>query len=148
MGMDGHRVATALGDRVGHAHGKDTIFHPDALALNGLLDARWPQPADQMPWTFGVPGRGHDLAWWTGLMRALAGSQCQVVSIEHEDPFIPAEQGVPEAARLLRAAIDASEQPGEQPVEQPGERPGGQPGEQLSGDSARDAAGDVVSGVA
>ena len=108
MGMDGHRVAEALGDRVGHAHGKDTVFHPDSLALNGLLDRRWPEPADQMPWTFAVPGRGHDLAWWTGLVRALAGSRAQVVSIEHEDPFVPAETGVPEAARVLRAAIDAA----------------------------------------
>jgi len=109
MGMDGHRVAEALGDRVGHAHGKDTVFHEDSLALNGLLDRRWPEPADQMPWTFTVPGRGHDLAWWTGLVRALAGSRARVVSIEHEDPFVPAETGVPEAARVLRAAIDAAQ---------------------------------------
>src|SRR5438552_2945333 len=61
MGMDGHRVAEALGERVGHAHGKDTVFHADNLALNGLLDRRWPEPADQMPWTFAIPGRGHDL---------------------------------------------------------------------------------------
>ena len=60
--MDGHRVAEALGERVGHAHGKDTVFHADSLALNGLLDRRWPEPADQMPWTFAIPGRGHDLA--------------------------------------------------------------------------------------
>ena len=44
MGMDGHRVAEALGERVGHAHGKDTVFHADNLALNGLLDRRWPSP--------------------------------------------------------------------------------------------------------
>jgi sugar phosphate isomerase/epimerase len=109
MGMDGHLVAEALGDRVGHAHGKDTVFHADSLALNGLLDRRWPEPAADMPWTFAVPGRGHDLAWWTGLVRALAGSRAQVVSIEHEDPFVPAETGVPEAARVLRAAIDAAQ---------------------------------------
>lgn len=107
MGMDGHRVAEALGDRVGHAHGKDTVFHSGSLALNGLLDRRWPEPAAEMPWTFAVPGRGHDLAWWAGLVRALAGSRAHVVSIEHEDPFVPAETGVPEAARVLRAAIDA-----------------------------------------
>ena len=93
--------------RVGHVHGKDTVFHADSLALNGLLDRRWPEPAADMPWTFAVPGRGHDLAWWAGLVRALSRSQAQVVSIEHEDPFVPAETGVPEAARLLRAAIDA-----------------------------------------
>jgi len=93
---------------VGHVHGKDTVFHPDSLALNGLLDRRWPETAADMPWTFAVPGRGHDLAWWAGLVRALSQSQAEVVSIEHEDPFVPAETGVPEAARLLRAAIDAA----------------------------------------
>jgi sugar phosphate isomerase/epimerase len=108
MGMDGHRVAAALGARVGHVHGKDTVFHPDSLALNGLLDRRWPEPAADMPWTFAVPGRGHDLDWWAGLVRALAQSRAGVVSIEHEDPFVPAETGVPEAARLLSAAIEAA----------------------------------------
>jgi sugar phosphate isomerase/epimerase len=108
MGMDGHKVATALGDRIGHVHGKDTVFHTESLALNGLLDRRWPEPADEMPWTFAVPGRGHDLAWWTSLVRALGGSAARVISIEHEDPFVPATTGVPEAARLLRAAIDAA----------------------------------------
>src|SRR5258708_7790154 len=78
MGMDGHRVAAALGDRVGHVHGKDTVFHADSLALNGLLDRRWPEPAARMPWTFALPGRGHDLAWWTGLVVALAASAAQV----------------------------------------------------------------------
>jgi sugar phosphate isomerase/epimerase len=111
MGMDGHKVAAALGDRVAHVHGKDTVFHADHLALNGLLDRRWPHPAAEMPWNFAVPGRGHDLDWWTGLARALAGSPTQVISIEHEDPFVDASTGVPEAARLLRAAIDAAMAP-------------------------------------
>jgi hypothetical protein len=31
--------------------------------------------------------------------------------IEHEDPFVPATTGVPEAARLLRSAIDAALEP-------------------------------------
>ena len=110
MGMDGHKVAARLGDRVGHAHGKDTVFHEESLALNGLLDRRWPSPAEKMPWTFAIPGRGHDLAWWTGLLRAMADSRAEVISIEHEDPFTPPEVGVPEAARLLRAAIDASQE--------------------------------------
>jgi sugar phosphate isomerase/epimerase len=106
MGMDGHKVAAALGDRIAHVHGKDTVFHAESLALNGLLDRRWPEPAAEMPWTFAVPGRGHDLAWWTGLVRTLGDSAARVISIEHEDPFVPATDGVPEAARLLRAAIE------------------------------------------
>lgn len=110
MGMDGHQVAARLGDRVGHSHGKDTVFHPESLALNGLLDRRWPRPADQMPWNFAVPGRGHDLHWWTGLMRSLSASRVRVVSIEHEDPFVPPRVGIPEAAKLLRAAIAAAQE--------------------------------------
>jgi len=89
-------------------HGKDTVFHAEQLALNGLLDRRWPEPAAEMPWTFAVPGRGHDLSWWAGLVRALDRSQARVISIEHEDPFVLATTGVPEAARLLAAAIDAA----------------------------------------
>jgi sugar phosphate isomerase/epimerase len=107
MGMDAQRVATALGDRVGHVHGKDTVFNAGSLALNGLLDSRWPRPAEDMPWNFAVVGRGHDADWWTGLVRALDGSDAHVISIEHEDPFVPATQGIPEAARLLRLALGA-----------------------------------------
>lgn len=107
MGMDGHAVARRIADRVGHVHGKDTVFHSEHLALNGLLDRRWPAPAEEMPWTFAVPGRGHDVAWWSGLLDALSGSPAAVISIEHEDPFVSAEEGVPEAAGLLRSASDA-----------------------------------------
>ena len=39
-----------------HVHGKDTVFHAESMALNGLLDRRWPEPAAEMPWTFAVPG--------------------------------------------------------------------------------------------
>jgi sugar phosphate isomerase/epimerase len=106
MGMDAHKVAERIAPRVGHMHGKDTIFHPDQIALNGLLDRRWPQPADQMGWTFGIPGRGHDQAWWTELLRILSTSPARVISIEHEDPFIAPEIGVPEAATMLRRALD------------------------------------------
>jgi sugar phosphate isomerase/epimerase len=110
MGMDGHRVAERLGGLVGHSHGKDTVFQAESLALNGLLDRRWPKPAEQMPWNFAVAGRGHDLNWWTGLMRALASSRVQVVSIEHEDPFVPPEVGIPEAARFLKTSIETAKE--------------------------------------
>ena len=105
MGMDGHRVVERIRDRIGHVHGKDTSFNEEGLALNGLLDHRWPTLPEQMPWNFSVPGRGHDLSWWVGLVRRLSGSPARVVSIEHEDPFVPAAVGVPEAARLLREVI-------------------------------------------
>jgi sugar phosphate isomerase/epimerase len=105
MGMDGHLVAERIHHRVGHVHGKDTSFNEQNLALNGVLDHRWPNSPESMPWNFSIPGRGHDVSWWAGLITRLAGSPARVVSIEHEDPFVPASVGVPEAARLLRDAI-------------------------------------------
>jgi len=41
-------------------------------------------------------------------VRALAQSRMKVISIEHEDPFVPVTAGVPAAARLLAAAIAAA----------------------------------------
>jgi len=98
------------GESFGHHY---ACFHPVGqterhLERAAVVPDQRPEPAAEMPWTFAVPGRGHDLTWWTGLVRALAGSRARVVSIEHEDPFVPAETGVPEAARVLRAAIDAA----------------------------------------
>ena len=33
----------------------------------------------EMPWTFAVPGRGRDIAWWARLVRALGGSSAPVI---------------------------------------------------------------------
>jgi hypothetical protein len=43
-------------------------------------------------------------------VKRLKGSPARVVSIEHEDPFVPAAVGVPEAAGLLREAISLANQ--------------------------------------
>lgn len=108
MQMDGHAVTEAICDRIGHVHGKDTSFNKQALALNGLLDHRWPSSPEKMPWNFSVPGAGHDQAWWDRFVQLLDGSQAKVISIEHEDPFVPATEGVPDAARVLRRSIESA----------------------------------------
>ena len=105
MGMDPLAVTLAIGDRAGHCHGKDVKFDPANLALNGLLDRRWPLSPDAMPWNFAVVGRGHDASWWTRFLTQLkAHGRVQTVAIEHEDPFVDAQQGIPEAAELLARA--------------------------------------------
>jgi sugar phosphate isomerase/epimerase len=85
------------------------------MAYNGLLDHRWPASPEDMPWNFSVPGRGHDQQWWTRFVGALEGSRAKVLSIEHEDPFVPASIGVPEAAKVLRTAIDQASSVGATP---------------------------------
>jgi sugar phosphate isomerase/epimerase len=107
MGMDPLAVARRIGDRCGHFHGKDVVFARDNLAVNGLLDRRWPRPPDEMPWNFAVVGRGKDPQWWRTFVRELIARSPRIhtLAIEHEDPFVAAEQGVPEAASVLAAAL-------------------------------------------
>lgn len=109
MQMDANLVVRRLAERIGHAHGKDVVFRAEKLALNGLLDHRWPTPAAEMPWNFAVVGRGHDLPWWRELLGDLAAAgRVKTIAIEHEDPFVAPEIGIQQAARLLAEAIGSA----------------------------------------
>jgi sugar phosphate isomerase/epimerase len=105
MQMDPLTVVSELRDLAGHCHGKDVAFAAPALALNGLLDRRWPRPPEEMPWNFAVVGRGRDASWWRRFVAALAEhTRAHTIAIEHEDPFVDPELGIPEAARVLAPA--------------------------------------------
>jgi len=53
-----------------------------------------------------VVGRGKPQSWWSGFVGGLAArGRVHTIAIEHEDPFVNAEAGVPEAAGMLAAAI-------------------------------------------
>ena len=107
MGMDADRVVERILPRIGHVHAKDTSFNEEALALNGLLDHRWPTDPERMPWNFSVPGRGHSEEWWHTFLKRFVGSPVHAISIEHEDPFVDAKTGVREASSLIRRALAA-----------------------------------------
>ena len=100
MQMDTFAVCAELGEWIGHAHAKDVKFRPDRLAVNGILDHRWPSDPQELPWTFATVGQGHDEAWWRRFAGGLGGGPV-TIAIEHEDPFVPAEQGIVTAARIL-----------------------------------------------
>ena len=65
------RHRRALAGRIGFAHGKDTLVHPDRVALHGVLDFRWPGTAAEMPWHFAAVGRGRPATEWRALIAAL-----------------------------------------------------------------------------
>ena len=54
MGMDARAVVEAVGERAGHCHGKDVVFSPGNLAVNGLLDRRWPRPPQALTAGYGA----------------------------------------------------------------------------------------------
>lgn len=104
--MDPLAVVEALGERIGHVHGKDTTIHEQRFALNGMLDNRWPNPPDDMPWNFATVGRGHDVEWWRRFIGLLRDQGFHgTVSIEYEDPFVSVEESVLESARLLSTIV-------------------------------------------
>ncbi len=104
--MDPLAMVEALDDDIGHVHGKDTTLHPQRLALNGVLDSRWPNPPDEMPWNFATVGRGHDKEWWTTFVSLLLDHGfAGTISIEFEDPFVPAQESILESARLLADVV-------------------------------------------
>jgi sugar phosphate isomerase/epimerase len=104
--MDPLTVAAGL-SRIGHAHAKDVVFNHDELAVNGLLDRRWSAADPGAPWTFATVGRGHDAAWWRSFLSVLAERGVETISIEHEDPTVPAEQGIRDAASVLASTVAA-----------------------------------------
>jgi sugar phosphate isomerase/epimerase len=107
QGIDPVRTVRALGNSVGFVHGKDTIVHPERVALHGVLDFRWPADADTMPWHFCAVGRGRPLTEWRELISALREAGYDgPVSIEHEDPTLTAEEGVIASLEGLLAVID------------------------------------------
>jgi sugar phosphate isomerase/epimerase len=105
--MDAKAVIEAAGERVGHAHAKDVVFDEANLARNGLLDHRWPHDPAALPWRFATVGDGHDGDWWADFAAALdAAGNVDAIAIEHEDPLVAPEAGVPIAAKLLAGALE------------------------------------------
>ena len=104
QGIDPLLLVERLGDRIGYVHAKDTVLHEDKISLDGVLQ-RWGEPA----WHYTTIGRGHDADWWRSLVDALeAAGYDGVISIEVEDPFLPAEEAVHESARLLMRALEVA----------------------------------------
>ncbi len=104
--MDPLAVIANLGQHIGYAHGKDVRYNEETLALNGLLDNRWPGDPNTIAWDFAAIGFGaHDAAWWRQFNDALAReTRAPVVSIEHEDRLHPAQDAIPVSAAMLRAS--------------------------------------------
>lgn len=106
QGIDPRLEIEALAGRIGFAHGKDTLVHPDRVARHGVLDFRWPASAETMPWHFCAVGRGHPPDDWAELVRALADAGYDgPLSIEHEDPELGPEEGIERSLRGLEAAL-------------------------------------------
>jgi sugar phosphate isomerase/epimerase len=108
QGIDPVVTVRALAGRIGFVHGKDTLVHPERVALHGVLDFRW--PGEDMPWHFCAVGRGRPPEEWRALFDALAQAGYRgPLSIEHEDPDLAPEAGIEASLDGLRAALERVE---------------------------------------
>jgi sugar phosphate isomerase/epimerase len=106
QGIDPVTVVEALGDRIGHMHGKDTLLYPDRIRKLGVLHFAPPSDPAQAPWHFVSVGEGHDDATWARLLRAVrAAGYDGVISIEHEDPRYGGEEGTTRSVAGLNRAL-------------------------------------------
>lgn len=106
QGMDPVAVVGALGPAVKHVHVKDTEIVDEQVAIAGVLDQRPFEDPSRRAWVFRTPGAVHDRAWWTAFIDGLrATGYDDALAIENEDPYLPPEAAVEEAARFLRPII-------------------------------------------
>ncbi len=112
-GVDVPSAIRALGDAIFHVHGKDCMVDLSNVRVNGCNDEK---PYDQIAhrsWTFRTIGYGHDAMVWRDIVTALRlVGYDYVISIEHEDAMMSADEGLAKGIALLQQII-MREQPGE-----------------------------------
>jgi sugar phosphate isomerase/epimerase len=124
QGMDVPASIRYLGPLVFHAAAKDAMITP-GVDIRGVLDTSFERvpanAADKVPtgygfwvtawpsdpgWKFVAVGIGHDVAWWTDFLTALADVDPDMaVNIEHEDAAFSRIDGLALAAENLHAAM-------------------------------------------
>jgi sugar phosphate isomerase/epimerase len=101
-----------LQDAIFHVHAKDTQLYPSNLPRTGVLDTKpYTQERDRA-WIFRTCGYGHGVEFWSELISTLRMfSYDYVISIEHEDSLLSAEEGLTKAANFLNGIV-IRERPG------------------------------------
>ena len=116
--MDPVTVIRTLGPAIHHVHLKDTQLQPERLAIAGVLDPGGPGGHRERAWNFRTVGVGHDRSFWVPFLEALREvGYDDALSIENEDPFQTADEGVRDAASFILPLLAAGT-----PVAAPGPR--------------------------
>lgn len=101
-----------LGDAIFHVHAKDTQIYPANLPKTGVLDTKPYTDERNRGWIFRTCGYGHGAEWWKEFVSTLRMfGYDNVLSIEHEDSLLSAEEGLTKAAAFLNDLV-IREQPG------------------------------------
>jgi sugar phosphate isomerase/epimerase len=111
QGIDPIAAIRILGDAIFHVHAKDTQIYDRNLPMTGVLDTKPYTDEQHRAWIFRTCGYGHGEEWWREFASTLRMfGYDYVMSIEHEDSLLSAEEGLKRAATFLNGLV-----PGEKP---------------------------------
>jgi sugar phosphate isomerase/epimerase len=104
--IDPIAAVRVLQDAIFHAHAKDTQIYASNLPRTGVLDTKpYTQERDRS-WIFRTCGYGHGAEFWSELISTLRMfGYDYVLSIEHEDSLLSAEEGLTKAANFLNGIV-------------------------------------------
>lgn len=112
QGIDPIAAIRVLGDAIFHVHAKDTQIYPANLPKTGVLDTKKYTDERNRAWIFRTVGYGHDAGWWGEFISTLRMyGYDYVLSVEHEDSLMSAEEGLTKAVGFLNALV-IREKPG------------------------------------
>jgi sugar phosphate isomerase/epimerase len=112
QGIDPIAAIRVLGDAIFHVHAKDTQIYESNLPLTGVLDTKPYTDERNRAWIFRTCGYGHGEEWWREFASTLRMFGYDgVLSIEHEDSLLSAEEGLAHAAQFLNRIVPR-EKPG------------------------------------
>jgi sugar phosphate isomerase/epimerase len=110
--IDPIEAVRLLGDAIYHVHAKDTQLYRHNLFMAGVLDTKPYTQVKERSWLFRTCGYGHGREWWSEFISTLRMyGYDYVLSIEHEDSLMSAEEGLSKAAAFLNEIV-MREKPG------------------------------------
>jgi sugar phosphate isomerase/epimerase len=106
QGIDPIAAIRILGDAIFHVHAKDTQMYPTNLVRTGVLDTKPYTDERNRGWIFRTCGYGHGPEWWKEFVSTLRMfGYDNVLSIEHEDSLLSAEEGLTKAVQFLNDVV-------------------------------------------
>jgi len=94
------------GDVIKHFHAKDSMVYEWVARVNGVLDAKHYGDEANRAWIFRTVGYGHDDSVWKDIISTLRMYRYDyVLSIEHEDSLMSADEGFWKAVQFLQDVI-------------------------------------------
>jgi len=106
QGIDPLVAVKFMGNLIVHVHAKDSRVDDSVVRWRGVNDWKHYGEIANRAWTFRTCGYGHDKLWWNSFVSTLRLTGYDgVISIEHEDPLMSANEGFKKAVSFLKDVL-------------------------------------------